>query len=196
MGRRRVERRRRRPAPPDARRARSAPPARPARAAKGSVPTFPSSWRDRGAGQGVGERITPLGDWPCGGRSWRARGRRADRRSLPPARRRTKRRPSGPRATSASLAAVDALQRADLGALQAALVNHFHDVPGGVSGTRRADLHAQRNLDEVVEKNHTLRVMNDEFIRILGNRMNRIEKNLEEIVKGDHTSTVEETEST
>jgi 4-diphosphocytidyl-2-C-methyl-D-erythritol kinase len=36
--------------------------------------------------------------------------------------------PSRPRSTSASLAAVDALQRADFAALRAALVNDFHDV--------------------------------------------------------------------
>jgi 4-diphosphocytidyl-2C-methyl-D-erythritol kinase len=36
--------------------------------------------------------------------------------------------PRRPRAASASLAAVDALQRADLEALQATLVNDFHDV--------------------------------------------------------------------
>jgi 4-diphosphocytidyl-2-C-methyl-D-erythritol kinase len=35
--------------------------------------------------------------------------------------------PSRPRTTSASLAAVDALQRRDFGALQASLVNDFHD---------------------------------------------------------------------
>jgi len=36
--------------------------------------------------------------------------------------------PSRPRSTSASLAAVDALQRADFAALHAALINDFHDV--------------------------------------------------------------------
>ena len=52
-------------------------------------------------------------------------------------------------------------------------------------------LHAQRNLNEVVGKNHTLLVRNDEFLRIVGNRLDTIEKNLEEHVKGDHTSRVE-----
>ena len=52
-------------------------------------------------------------------------------------------------------------------------------------------LHAQRNLNEVVEKNHTLLVRNDEFVRILGNRMDRIEKNLEEHVTGDHACLVD-----
>lgn len=52
-------------------------------------------------------------------------------------------------------------------------------------------LHAQRNLDEVVEQNHTLLIKMNEFIRVQGNRMDTIEKNLEEHVKGDHTSTVD-----
>ena len=52
-------------------------------------------------------------------------------------------------------------------------------------------LHAQRDLNEAVERNHTLLVRNDEFLRVLGNRMDTVEKNLEERVKGDHTSHVE-----
>lgn len=40
-------------------------------------------------------------------------------------------------------------------------------------------------------KNHTLLVQNDEFLRILGNRMDTIEKNLESVVKGDQTSHVD-----
>jgi phage baseplate assembly protein gpV len=59
------------------------------------------------------------------------------------------------------------------------------------AGKEQIYLHAQRNLDELVEKNHTLRVMSDKFLRILGNRIDRIEQNLDEIVKGDHTSRVE-----
>ncbi len=52
-------------------------------------------------------------------------------------------------------------------------------------------LHAQRALDEVVEQNHTLLVKNDELLKILGNRVDRIEKNLEERVGGDHKSQVD-----
>jgi len=59
------------------------------------------------------------------------------------------------------------------------------------AGTEQIYVHAQRNLDEVIEKNHTLLVKNDEFLRILGNRMDTIEKNLESVVKGDQTSHVD-----
>ena len=52
-------------------------------------------------------------------------------------------------------------------------------------------LHAQRALDEVVEQNHTLLVKNDELLKILGNRIDRIEKNLEERIGGDHKSQVD-----
>ena len=48
------------------------------------------------------------------------------------------------------------------------------------AGREQVYLHAQRDLDEVVEQNHTLLVRNDELLRVLGNRMDRIEKNLEE----------------
>jgi uncharacterized protein involved in type VI secretion and phage assembly len=51
-------------------------------------------------------------------------------------------------------------------------------------------LHAQRALDEVVGQNHTLLVKNDELIRILHNRVDRVEKNLEELVGGNHVSRV------
>jgi type VI secretion system secreted protein VgrG len=51
-------------------------------------------------------------------------------------------------------------------------------------------VHAQRDLDEVVRRNHTLLVQNDELIRILQNRVDRVEKNLEEYVSGDHKSRV------
>ncbi|MEO7329268.1 MAG: phage baseplate assembly protein V, partial [Minicystis sp.] len=52
-------------------------------------------------------------------------------------------------------------------------------------------LHAQRDLDEIVENNHSLRVRNDELIQIIGNRLDAIDKNLEERVKGNHTSRVD-----
>lgn len=81
--------------------------------------------------EGVGERVTPIGalpPWWCvvvrphaavpTGPAYRALD--DARASLP--------QPSRPRSESASLRAVDALQRADLAALQDALVNDFHDV--------------------------------------------------------------------
>lgn len=52
-------------------------------------------------------------------------------------------------------------------------------------------IHAQKNLDEVVENNHTVEVLNDERIRILGSRLDIIEKRLEQQVLGDHISRVE-----
>ena len=52
-------------------------------------------------------------------------------------------------------------------------------------------LHAQRDLDEVVERNHTLLTRNDELLRIIGNRVDRIERNLDEHVSGNHTSRVD-----
>jgi type VI secretion system secreted protein VgrG len=52
-------------------------------------------------------------------------------------------------------------------------------------------LHAQRDYDEVVEQNHTLRVKNDELIQIIGNRLDTIDKNLEQHIKGDHNSKVD-----
>ena len=51
-------------------------------------------------------------------------------------------------------------------------------------------LHAQRDLDEVVERNHTLLIRNDELIRVLHNRIDRVEKDLDEHVAGNHTSRV------
>ncbi len=73
--------------------------------------------------------------------------------------------------------------------------------PGGVgfnelsfedaAGQEQVFLHAQKNLDEVVGKNHTLLVKNDERIRVMANRLDTIEKNLEEIVRGDHRSRVD-----
>jgi type VI secretion system secreted protein VgrG len=67
------------------------------------------------------------------------------------------------------------------------------------TGTEQIYVHAQRNLDEVIEKNHTLLVRNDEFLRILGSRVDAIEKNtitriggnVEAQVAGDHTSQVD-----
>ncbi len=52
-------------------------------------------------------------------------------------------------------------------------------------------LHAQRAFDEVVEQNHTLLVKNDELLRILGKRVDRVEKDLDEHVGGDHRSRVD-----
>jgi 4-diphosphocytidyl-2-C-methyl-D-erythritol kinase len=79
--------------------------------------------------EGVGERITPLGALP----PWwavvvrpKAAVPTAAAYGLLDAKRNGS--PSRPRATSASLAAVDALQRADLPALQATLVNDFHEL--------------------------------------------------------------------
>ncbi len=59
-------------------------------------------------------------------------------------------------------------------------------------------VHAQRNLDEKIEKNHTLLVRNDEFMRIQGNRMDTVEQNLtarvghnvDEQIGGDHRSRI------
>jgi uncharacterized protein involved in type VI secretion and phage assembly len=59
------------------------------------------------------------------------------------------------------------------------------------AGAEQIFLHAQRNLEEVVLHNHALRVENDELIRILGSRLDAIEKNLEERVHGDHSSHVD-----
>jgi type VI secretion system secreted protein VgrG len=51
-------------------------------------------------------------------------------------------------------------------------------------------MHAQRDHDEVVERDHTLEVRNDERLRILGDRLDRVERNLTELVGGDHRSKV------
>ncbi|APR86240.1 VgrG protein [Minicystis rosea] len=59
------------------------------------------------------------------------------------------------------------------------------------AGNEQIYIHAQKNFNEVVEKNHTLLVKNDEFIRVLANRLDTIEKNLEEHVHGDHKSLVQ-----
>lgn len=59
------------------------------------------------------------------------------------------------------------------------------------AGTEQIFVRAQRDLDEVVQRNHTLQVQNDELIRILGNRLDTVEKQLEEHVIGDHLSRVD-----
>lgn len=51
-------------------------------------------------------------------------------------------------------------------------------------------VHAQRDMDVVIERNHTLLARNDELIRVLGSRVDRIEKHLEEHVGGDHKTSV------
>jgi type VI secretion system secreted protein VgrG len=48
-------------------------------------------------------------------------------------------------------------------------------------------LHAQRDLDEVVERNHSLLVRNNELLKILGSRVDRIEKDLAVQIGGDHS---------
>ena len=60
-------------------------------------------------------------------------------------------------------------------------------------------VHAQRDLDEVVERNHTLLVRGDERLRVLGSRMDiveedviaRVARNVEEHVGGDRKGQVE-----
>jgi len=82
--------------------------------------------------EGVGERVTALGalpPWWCVIVRPRAAIATADAyRRLDLARANGGVQESRPRAASASLAAVDALQRADFAALCAALINDFHDV--------------------------------------------------------------------
>ncbi|HEY4120582.1 MAG TPA: type VI secretion system tip protein TssI/VgrG [Byssovorax sp.] len=46
-------------------------------------------------------------------------------------------------------------------------------------------LHAQRNFDEVVEMNHSLLVRADETLRVIGARVDRVERDLKQIVGGD-----------
>jgi type VI secretion system secreted protein VgrG len=70
-------------------------------------------------------------------------------------------------------------------------------VPGGAGsneisfedkrGTEQIYLHAQRNLDEVIENNHTMLVKKDDFLRTLGSRMDSIEKDFEQLIKGNHS---------
>jgi uncharacterized protein involved in type VI secretion and phage assembly len=59
------------------------------------------------------------------------------------------------------------------------------------TGNEQIYIHAQKNMNEVVEKNHSLLVKNDEFIRILANRVDTIERDLEEHVLGDHRTRVD-----
>jgi type VI secretion system secreted protein VgrG len=59
------------------------------------------------------------------------------------------------------------------------------------AGQEQIYFHAQRNLDEKVEKNHTVLVRNDEFLRILRDRVDTIERHLTQHVKGDHAMTVD-----
>lgn len=58
------------------------------------------------------------------------------------------------------------------------------------AGHEQISVRAQRNLDEVVQRNHTLLVRNDEFIRVAGDRLDTIDKNLTARVKGNSTSQV------
>ncbi len=81
--------------------------------------------------EGTGERITPLGAlppwWVVVARPHAAVATAGAYRLLDDARQNgTVAHPSRPRATSVSLAAVDAIQRADFGALSSSLQNDFH----------------------------------------------------------------------
>src|SRR5262249_33828539 len=66
-------------------------------------------------------------------------------------------------------------------------------------GSEQLYVHAQRDLDEVAERNHTLLVRGDERLRVLGSRMDiveedviaRVGRNAEEHVAGDRTTQVE-----
>jgi len=82
--------------------------------------------------EGTGERVTALGAlpdwWTIVVRPHTSVATADAFRQLDARRSRDGGWPSRPRSTSASLAAVDALQRADLGALRAALVNDFHEL--------------------------------------------------------------------
>jgi type VI secretion system VgrG family protein len=67
------------------------------------------------------------------------------------------------------------------------------------AGNEQVYVHAQRDLDEVAERNHTLLVRGDERLRVLGSRVDIVEEdviarvghNVEEFVGGDRTSQVE-----
>lgn len=58
------------------------------------------------------------------------------------------------------------------------------------AGREQIFLHAQANFNEVVGKNHTVLVRADEFLRVLGSRLDNVEKNLEARVTGDSMSQV------
>jgi 4-diphosphocytidyl-2-C-methyl-D-erythritol kinase len=82
--------------------------------------------------EGTGERVTAIGAlpdwWVFIVRPHASVPTAAAYRALDAARARDGAPPSRPRASSPSLAAIDALQRGDFNALTAALVNDFHDV--------------------------------------------------------------------
>jgi type VI secretion system secreted protein VgrG len=67
------------------------------------------------------------------------------------------------------------------------------------AGSEQIYVHAQRDLDEVVERNHTLLNRGDERLRVIGSRMDiveedviaRVGRNAEEHVAGDRTMQVE-----
>ena len=59
------------------------------------------------------------------------------------------------------------------------------------AGQEQVYVHAQRNLDEKVERNHTMLVRNDEFLRVIRDRIDTIERHLVQTVRGDHSSQVE-----
>jgi type VI secretion system secreted protein VgrG len=71
----------------------------------------------------------------------------------------------------------------------------FEDRKGG----EQVFVHAQRDLDEVVERNHTLLVRSDERLRVLGSRVDIVEGDSiarvaglrEEHVAGDHSAQVD-----
>jgi type VI secretion system secreted protein VgrG len=52
-------------------------------------------------------------------------------------------------------------------------------------------LHAQRDFDTVVEHDHSALVKNDELLKILGNRIDRIEKHLDQHIGGDSSTAVQ-----
>jgi type VI secretion system secreted protein VgrG len=65
-------------------------------------------------------------------------------------------------------------------------------------GSEQINLHAQRDLDEVVQRNHTLLVNGDERLKVVGSRMDivegdfvaRVGHNVEEHIAGDRTAQV------
>lgn len=56
----------------------------------------------------------------------------------------------------------------------------FEDAAGG----EQIYVHAQRDLDEVVERNHTVTVRGDEALDVVGNRVDEVEGNVREKVTG------------
>lgn len=59
------------------------------------------------------------------------------------------------------------------------------------AGREQVYLHAQANFNEVVGRNHTSLVRNDEFCRVMGSRTDMVERDLTEHVKGGRSHTVE-----